>query len=122
MATLAPEQFQQRLDRALQIGGNTHSRDDIAQAVGEGRMQSWVNNGSLIVTEVSTFPQVNVLSVVLAVGDLDDVLAMVPALDEFGRKHGCKAIRMQGRKGWERVLPEQGWAKVPQVIFERTLS
>lgn len=122
MATLAPEELNRRFQRALAVAGGTHTGDDIMRACEEGRMQSWMNNDSLIVTEVLIFPQANVLSIVLAVGVLEDVLAMVPALDAFGREHGCKAIRMQGRKGWERVLPEQGWAKVPQVIFERTLS
>ena len=54
-------------------------------------------------------------------GYLDEVLSLIPDLEDFAREHGCKAIRMQGRKGWARVLPSYGWKEDKQVIFERAL-
>lgn len=107
--------------RALDVAGNTHTPMDIAVAVSEGRMQSWQNGQSLVITEVMAFPQAKALNVVLAIGNLDEVLGVQPQLEAFGREHGCKSIRMEGRRGWSRVLPDLGWKADPKVIYERTL-
>lgn len=120
MANLESDELHRRFDKALKIGGNTHTPADIADAVKEGKMQAWQNGQSVILTEVIGYPQTNVLNVVIAVGELDDVLAMLPQLYDFGRQHDCTSIRMQGRKGWAKVLPKYGWEQ-PNVTFERKL-
>jgi hypothetical protein len=121
MANLAPAEMQKRLMKALKVAGNTSSPEDIAKAVAEGRMQSWTRNDSLVITEVREHPRKTVLNIVLAVGVLEDVLALQPEFMAFGREHGCQAVRMQGRRGWDAILPDEGWKKVPQVIYERAL-
>lgn len=120
MASLAPD-LQRKLQRALDVAGNTHSAADVADYVKAGRMQSWVNGDSLVVTEVVQYPRCNALNVFLAVGNMDEVLDLIPTMAEFGRQHGCTKMRMQGRKGWARVLPHLGWAEQKQVIYERVL-
>lgn len=94
---------------------------DVAEAVREGRMQSWVNGDSCVITEVLEYPRANALNVFLAVGNLDEVLDLIPMMAEFGRAQGCTKMRMQGRKGWARVLPDLGWHEQKQVIYERAL-
>lgn len=121
MATIGPDELAQRLLRALSVAGNTHAPEDVAAAVKEGRMQAWTHGSSLIVTEVLEFPQATALNVFLAVGNLDEVMALQPALEAYGRKHGAKVLRMEGRKGWARVLPHYGWKADKKVIFERSL-
>lgn len=122
MAKPDRNELQRRLMRALEVAGNTHGPDDVAHAVKQGRMQSWTNGDSLIVTEVLEFPKTKALNVFLAVGNLDEVLALLPDLEEFGRQHGCAVMRMEGRKGWARVLPHYGWVADPKVIYERRLA
>ena len=121
MAKLGPDELQRRLKKALAVGGNTHAPDDIAAAVERGEMQAWVNNDSLVITEVVHYPRVSVVNIVIAVGKLSEVMALQPAIEEFAREHKCHALRMEGRKGWERVLPHHGWKPDNKVIFERTL-
>ena len=121
MAKLDRDELMRRLQRALGVAGNTHTPDDVAAAVKAGRMQAWTRGDSLVVTEVLEFPQAKALNVFLAVGDLDEVMALQPDLEAFGRQHGCKAMRMEGRKGWRRVLPEHGWKEDQKVIYERAL-
>lgn len=121
MARPGPETLRKRLERALGVAGNTHTPDDVSAAIGRGRMQAWTRGDSLVVTEIMQFPRCNVLNVFLAVGNLDEVLSLIPDLEDFAREHGCKAIRMQGRRGWARVLPSYGWKEDKQVIFERAL-
>lgn len=120
MANLEPEELKKRLNKALKIAGETHTPQDLSEAVKEGRMQAWQNGQSVVVTEVVGYPQKRVLNVFLAVGTLDEVMPIQPQLEEFGRQHGCYCIRMQGRKGWTKVLPNYGWEQT-SVTFERML-
>lgn len=121
MAKLAPDEMNRRLGRALQIAGGTHTPADVAQAVKDGRMQAWTKGESLVVTEVLQFPQANALNVFLAVGNLDEVMSIQPRIEAFGKAHGCKVLRMEGRKGWRKVLPRYGWNEDSKVIYERAL-
>lgn len=107
--------------RALDVAGKTHGPEDVARAVEEGRMQSWTNGDSLVVTEVLGFPKAKVLNVFLAVGNLSEVLDLIPEMAAFGREHGCTMMRMQGRRGWARVLPRLGWNENKSVSYERPL-
>ena len=122
MATLAPDELRRRLLRALSVAGNTHAPEDVAKAVEEGRMQAWTRGESLVVTEVREFPKFSALNVFLAVGNLDEVLSLIPDMEAFARAHGCKTMRMEGRKGWRRVLPDYGWKEDQKVIYERALA
>ena len=94
MATLGPDEFRRRLARALEVGGNAYGPEDIAAAVGEGRMQSWVRNESLIVTELLQYPKASAVNIVIAVGALDDVMALQPDIEAFGREHGARVMRI----------------------------
>ena len=121
MARLEAEDFRKRLAKALEVGGNGYGPEDIAQAVAEGRMQAWTRNDSLVVTEVIMRPKANAINIVLAAGLLEDVLALQADMMAFGREHGCKVMRMEGRRGWAKILPREGWKQDNKVIFERAL-
>jgi hypothetical protein len=121
MAKLGPETLQKRLERALRIGGGTHDAADLARDIDAGRMQAWTSGDSLVVTEVVHYPKVSVVNIVIAVGSLDEVMSLQPAIEDFARKNGCDALRMVGRKGWSQVLPQHGWKPDPNVIYERSL-
>jgi hypothetical protein len=121
MATRGPDHFQKKLARGLKECGYTHTAEDIKQAVDEGRMQSWVNNDSLVITEVLGYPQGRELNVVLVVGDIHDIMEMQPRIDAFAREHGCHQMRTTGRPGLINVLPHYGWKPSKKIIFERSL-
>lgn len=121
MAKLGPDALKKRLERALRVGGGTHTPADISAEVAAGRMQAWVRNDSLVVTEIVHYPRVAVANIVIAVGALEDVMALQPDIEEFARQQGCNALRMVGRKGWAAVLPKHGWKADHNVIFERSL-
>lgn len=107
--------------RALKIAGNTHTVEDIDKALAEGLMQIWNNDGAVVVTELVNFPQYNVIRVCLAAGDLDAVMALQPAIEQFGRENGATKMNMTGREGWAAVLPKYGWKQDRRVMFEKDI-
>lgn len=108
--------------RALDVGGGVYSPADIARAVAEGKMQSWVLRDSLIVTEVLRYPRKSLVNVTLAMGDLGDVLELETQLGPFGKSMGCEKLVMAGRPGWMDVLPKVGWTKTNKVMLEKELD
>ena len=53
--------------------GGLYTLNDILTAIAEGRMQSFVEGNSWVITQVMSFPRAKVLEVFAAVGDLDDL-------------------------------------------------
>jgi len=121
MARLDPDELQKRLARALKVGGDTHTPADVARAVQEGRMQAWLNGDTVVVTEIVQYPRGSSINIFLAVGNLDEVMALQPQIEAFGKAHGCDRMHMIGRPGWKAVLPKFGWEQKPRAFFERTL-
>lgn len=108
--------------KAIKIGSNLLTVDGIQKAVSEGKMQSWVRNDSLGVTELVEHHSGLVVNVVLAVGERNDILALNDEIKKFARKHGAKMIRFEGRPGWSAFLPQLGYRKVPNVIYEMEIK
>lgn len=108
--------LQQALDRA----GNLHSLDDVRERVAEGHAQMWAGRLSVMITEVLDYPRYKVLNVWLAAGDLNEITRAGKQLDKFAELVGAKAIHMNGRLGWQRVLKEHGYT-VTAVELMRTL-
>jgi hypothetical protein len=109
----------ERLEKALKLGGNTHTVEDVVEAIKTGGMQCWWNDRAMVVTEVVQYPRGRALNVFLAAGWLEDVMSLQPQIEDFGRNQGCQSMHMRGRKGWRRVLPKHGWSET--VAFERKL-
>lgn len=110
----------ERLQKALDLGGNTHTVQDVVDGIKSGAMQCIWNDRAIVVTEVITYPRSKALNVFLAAGWLEDVMALQPKVEAFGREQGCSTMHMRGRKGWRRVLPQYGWSE-EAVAFKRNL-
>ena len=70
MAILASDELNKRLAKALKIGGDTHTIEDIQHAVARGAMQCFVKGDSFAITEIIKAPQKTYLNIFLVVGDL----------------------------------------------------
>lgn len=122
MTPLSPDELGRRFIRSLAVAGGTHTADDILSAVDSGKMQVWGQGGTVVVTELIAFPQFNVIQIVTAFGALDDVMALSPAIEQFGRENGASQMRMIGRQGWLKVLPNHGWQQDKRVLFVKDLE
>jgi hypothetical protein len=81
----------------------THKWRDILIGIQNGRLKLWVFERSCGVTEIADYPARRVLVLMLAAGDLDEILSKEDELTEFARSHGCEALHVYGRPGWSRV-------------------
>ena len=113
--------LQRKFQKALDLAGGTHTIQDVIDLVRQGKMQSFHNDGALVITEVVEHPQCKALNVFVACGDLDAVMQLQPTIEKFGRDNGCDRMRMLGRRGWRSVLPRFGWRDERMCAFERTI-
>lgn len=107
-ARTGSDELRRRLDRALRLAGNTHTIDDIQQAIARGEMQCFVHGDSFVITEIATTPRAKYLNVFLAVGDLS-LMVLQKDLEDFAERAGCEWMQTLGRHGWKAVLPKHGW-------------
>jgi hypothetical protein len=58
--------------------------------------------------------------VIIACGGIDMPrwLPLIEGIEKYARAEGCAAVRIVGRKGWARVLPDY---RVHRVVLERKL-
>jgi hypothetical protein len=98
------------IEDALEYAGGTHNFNDIAAGVLSDRYQIWPSNNSVVVTEIVVYPQLKDLHYFLAGGNLDELKAMRPIIEAWGKELGCTRVSLAGRKGWERTfLKDEGY-------------
>lgn len=99
------------IEAALQYSGGTHTYEDVAAQISEGRLQFWPGVNSAVVTEIVEYPRKRTLHFFLAGGNLPELRAMYPGILEWGKANGCTAATLAGRKGWVRsfLVKDEGW-------------
>ena len=100
----------QWIEDALEYAEGTHNFNDIAAGVLSDKYQIWPSNNAVVVTEIVVYPQLKDLHYFLAGGNLDEIKAMRPVIEDWGRSIGCTRVSLAGRKGWERTfLKDEGY-------------
>lgn len=109
--------FLPQIQEALDIGGNTHTVEDVAQELLDGKAQLWIHGEGMVITTVEDWPQKRILRFWLAAGKLDDILVMGDYIYQWGREQGCTEAGITGRRGWVKPLATQGWKEFkPRVV------
>lgn len=105
------DQARPYLEAALSYAGDTHTFEDVAALISQGRLQFWPGVTSAIVTEIIEYPRTRTLHFFLAGGNLPELQAMYPLVIEWGRGQGCTTATLTGRKGWTRsfLSTAEGW-------------
>jgi hypothetical protein len=112
--------LEKRLKKALALGGNTHTIEDIQQAIALGTMQCFVNGDSFAITEVINAPQKRFLNVFLVVGDLS-ILELHDEVEAFAKQAGCDFMQAYGRPGWRPKIKKLGW-EPDRIVFRRKIG
>lgn len=109
-------------DKALRIGGNTHTRQDIAEGIAQGRFQYWGDDECCVVTEIVRYPRCLKLHLFIAAGNLQRLFDVyLPKVKDFAREQGCVALTSVSRKGFLKRFPSVGF-KPKCVTFELELK
>jgi hypothetical protein len=99
------------VEAALEYSGGTHNFDDVAEMVGDHRLQLWPASNSVVLTEIIVYPRLKNLHYFLAGGDLDELSRMRPMIESWGKSIGCTRVTLAGRKGWAKTfLKDEGYS------------
>jgi hypothetical protein len=107
---------------AIAYGGDTHSVADVADAVVRGDAQLWKNDRGIVITEIRHTPKYDTLHFWLAAGEKDATLQLMREAESWARTQGIRKLSAVGRKGWVRVLRNDGWTPSALVLLEKDLS
>ncbi len=102
------------LEEALEYGGGRHKLSHVMRAIQKHEAQLWVEGDACLVTEVNDTPVLRELHFWLGTGALEEVVALVNKVTEWGPSIGCNVATLTGRRGWEKIMSKQGWE--PQTI------
>ena len=121
---LEAEFYQRRteLEAALAYAGNSHSLADIWELIKAGKMQLWLADHSLLVTEVLEYPRYRAIHFFLGAGRLDELEVLYPAAVNWAvEEQGCSKASLTGRPGWSRsFLLRDGW-RATHVVMTKDL-
>jgi hypothetical protein len=79
----------------------------IDENVTAGAWRCWGNDDAAILAEIKTYPTgISEVHGVAAVGDLHEIVGLIPLAEAWGREQGCVRAVIESRPGWERVLPD----------------
>lgn len=107
------------IERALRYQ-DSHTLEDVLQAIKEDRAQLWCGERSAIVTEILKAPHKRYCRVWLAGGDMDELVnVMLPDVEAWAVKRRCQAVQVCGRHGWARVLKDYAQ---PRVVLEKEIG
>lgn len=103
-----PRDIRAEAEQYLQDQGGFYTFDDLLAAVREGRMQSFTDGNTLVVTQVHDFPRKRVLEVAYIFGDRKGYVGLEPEVEKFRDKVGAEMMIATGRTGWLRKKLD-GW-------------
>ena len=99
------------IEAAIEYSGGTHEWSDIVEGIHSLRYQFWPAEKGCAVTEIIMFPKKKILHVFLAGGEMDQIVDMNDSAAQFAKAQGCDGMSIAGRKGWSRVLKNEGWTE-----------
>ena len=112
----------EKLQKALDYMGGTHTMEDIARICEEGKARAWIEDESVVIVEILDFPQQRVANFWLAAGDMETCLRIARRAEKHYRELGCTRATFTGRRGWLKspLVTEDGWRPTLQ-SFDKEL-
>lgn len=92
------------IEKALKRG-SVYKKEDIYQGLRESKLQLWADktdriNAVLVTSIVDDY----CLLLALAGKGMKEWLKYLRYVEQWAKAEGCKEMRIQGRKGWSRIL------------------
>lgn len=83
---------------------NEYSIGDVLHYIATDAWQCWYTPKAVACGRIASYPNHKAYVIVLAAGDIADIVENEPMIAEFAREKGCKYVEIYGRRGWERAL------------------
>lgn len=93
------------LAKAIDAYGETHTKNAVWSMIADGSAQLWPLPNAAMVTQVDHYDTgMKEIRGWLSGGDLTEIQAFVPTIEEYGRSIGCNRATITGRRGWLRAF------------------
>ena len=97
------------IERALERDG-CYAPEDIVDMLEARDAQLWVAVGgegiaAALVTKINLYPRQKRCVLFLSAGELKAHLRHLPEVEAWAKAQGCDVVELNGRPGWERVMP-----------------
>lgn len=93
----------------------TTTEAHVIEELAAGRAQIWGASDGAIVTQLVQAEEPLVM-LWIGGGNMRSLVALLPGIGGWGRAQGAKAIWINGRKGWARVLKHVGFEPVGEEL------
>ena len=113
------DRLRPHIEAALGYADGTHTFDDITGMVLRGRLRFWPMLNSVMLTEILEYPREKHYHMFLGGGDLTEILAMHPEVEQAARDAGCCKLTIAGRRWWVKPLANHGWHEQHTVCVKR---
>lgn len=92
------------VDRAMEYADGKMETSDIYKGLKDKKMQLWIVDGGIWVTQIVNYPKSRRMEWMAAAGEYKNWHENFPLLFDWARAQGCDAVEIGGRKGWGRKL------------------
>jgi len=99
--------FRDRFAEAMK--SSFYSVEELERSIGQGKTLLFPGQNSAVTAVKAEYGTTSVLQITWAVGELDEIRALLPGVEAVARILGCKEVLIEGRKGWERVMRDEGF-------------
>jgi len=91
------------------LGDSMLTWDDVRARVFQARAQFWPGKNAALITEIITYDKTKAIQVITAGGDMVELKKLATGAEAYGRMMQCEYAVVEGRKGWERALKDDGY-------------
>lgn len=97
-------QFEQALDPRL------YTIEYLDALMLSGKAKCWASPNAAIIAEIKKYPTgAMVVSGVIAAGELQEIVRLIPEAEAWGREYGCIFAMIESREGWARQMKPHGY-------------
>lgn len=112
--------YHRKLERVLDRMGGFYTLNDILTEIAEGKMQSFVEGNSWVITRIVIYPRAKSLEVFAALGDIEELRVLHDRILDFAAEVGAGVIQAYGRKGWIPDARRRGWrVKARSFVYQK---
>jgi hypothetical protein len=102
------ERFKPQIAEAMD--GGFYSIEGVERGLADGRLMLWPAKDSAVITEILTYQGgERVIQALWACGKTEEIVALSPGIEAYGRLMGCTSFLVESREAWKRVLKPLGF-------------